>query len=154
MIEVIRIMSQSSEACHALQDREESGRSEPLVAVIQTAPSGGSADLRLVRRSQDSVRRSQDLIRSHSNKSRTRSGRMGRSKSGASGSSPSKAAAKADFGKIVEKEERSTGGVELKMYRVLIFPIYQFKNIGTRISKWQTMYLQVHQFHIQTSGHP
>ena len=84
-----------------------------MVAIIETAASTEGSELSPRPRTV-----SLDIGRASSGKSRSKSGRLLRSRSGASASSPVKAAAKVDFGKIVEKEERSTGGVELRMYKV------------------------------------
>lgn len=107
-----------------LQGRRKSGALPSLVAVIETAASADSVDVSFIRRSIDlsragstksRPRQSLDISRAASGKSRTASGRLGR----AGSSGPPKLPAKIDFGRIVEKEERSTGGVEVRMYKVI-----------------------------------
>lgn len=84
--------------------------SAPLVAIIETAESlessAPNAGLQLI-----------DLGRSGSSKSRTRSGKL-RRRSEDAGAGKRKDPPKVDLGRIVEKEERSTGGVEARMYKV------------------------------------
>ena len=79
----------------------------PLVAIIETAESleSSAPGMQLV-----------DLGRSGSTKSRSRSGRL-RRRSEDAGPGKKKEAPKVDLGRIVEKEERSTGGVEARMYK-------------------------------------
>ena len=84
--------------------------SAPLVAIIETAESLDNATPK-------AGQQLLDLGRSGSTKSRTRSGRL-RRRSEDAGAGKKKEGPKVDVGKIVEKEERSTGGVETRMYKV------------------------------------
>ena len=82
----------------------------PLVAIIETAESLESQTPKI-------AGRQLDLGRSGSSKSRTRSGKL-RRRSEDAGPGKKKEGPKVDLGRIVEKEERSTGGVETRMYKV------------------------------------